>query len=74
MSREPYSQKSGWVNHSNERIIQAMSFKKVFTQLYYLVLMVDIAQSLIGDWKGIVVADLIGVRSPPPPPPPPPHY
>ena len=36
MSREPYSQKSGWINHSNERIFQVMTFKKVFTQLYYL--------------------------------------
>ena len=27
MSREPYSQKSGWINHSNERIFQEMFFK-----------------------------------------------
>ena len=35
-SGEPYSQKSGWINHSNERVFQVMTFKKVFTQLYYL--------------------------------------
>ena len=27
MSREPYSQKSGWINHSNEQIFQVMTFK-----------------------------------------------
>ena len=27
MSGEPYSQKSGWINHSNERIFQVMTFK-----------------------------------------------
>ena len=27
MSREPYSQKSGWIKHSNERIFQLMTFK-----------------------------------------------
>ena len=34
MSGEPYSQKSGWINHLNERIFQVMTFKKVFTQMY----------------------------------------
>ena len=28
MSREPYSQKIGWKNHSNERIFQVMTFKR----------------------------------------------
>ena len=28
MSGEPYSQKSGWKNHSNEQIFQVMTFKK----------------------------------------------
>ena len=27
MSGEPYSHKSGWINHSNERISQVMTFK-----------------------------------------------
>ena len=27
MSGEPYSQKSGWIQHSNERIFQVMPFK-----------------------------------------------
>ena len=27
MSGEPYSQKSGWIIHSNERIFQVMAFK-----------------------------------------------
>ena len=27
MSGEPYSQKSGWIKHSNERIFQVMTFK-----------------------------------------------
>ena len=27
ISGEPYSQKSGWINHSNERISQVMAFK-----------------------------------------------
>ena len=27
MSGEPYSQKSGWIIHSNERIFQVMTFK-----------------------------------------------
>ena len=36
MRGEPYSQKRGWINHSNERIFQVMTFKKVFIQLYYL--------------------------------------
>ena len=26
MSGEPYSQKSGWIKHSNERIFQVMTF------------------------------------------------
>ena len=36
MSGEPYSQKSGWIHQSNEQTFQVMTFKKVFTQLYYL--------------------------------------
>ena len=36
MSGEAYSQKSGWIIHSNERIFQVMTFKEVLTQLYYL--------------------------------------
>ena len=27
MSREPYSQKSGWIIHSNEQIFQVMTLK-----------------------------------------------
>ena len=27
MSGEPYSQKSGWIKHSNEQIFQVMTFK-----------------------------------------------
>ena len=34
MSGDPYSQKSGWINHSNERIFQVLTFKEVLTQLY----------------------------------------
>ena len=45
MSREPYSQKSGWKNHSNEQIFQVK--KSIHTVV--LPVMVNIAQSLIGD-------------------------
>ena len=38
MSGEPYSQKSGWIKHSNEQIFQVMTFKKVFTQYIFIVL------------------------------------
>ena len=49
MSGEPHSQKSGWINHSNERIFQVMTF---------------FAQSLIGDWRRVVVAGLDGFAPP----------
>ena len=49
MSREPYSQKSGWINHLNERIFQAMTFKKSIHSVV-LPIMANIAQSLIGNW------------------------
>ena len=59
MSVEPYSQKSGWKNHSNERIFKVSIHSVIFP------VMANIAQSLIGDWECIVVADLEGVRPPP---------
>ena len=46
MSGKPYSQKRGWINHSNEQLL---------VKAY-------IAQSLIGDWERITVADSKGVR------------
>ena len=64
MSREPNSQKSGWINHSNKRIFQVMTFKK---SIHSVVLHVNanFAQSLIGDWDSIAVADLKGVQGVP---------
>ena len=60
MSGEPNSQKSGWKNHSNERIFM------VSIQSVVLHVMANIAQSLIGDCERIVVANLEGFTSPPP--------
>ena len=57
MSGKPYSQKSGWINHSKEGIFQAMTFKKSIHSVV-LPIMANIAQSLIGYCEHIVVADL----------------
>ena len=67
MSGEPYCQKSGWKNHSNERIFQVMTFNKRIHS-FVLPVMANIAQPLIGNWKRIVVADLEGILPPPLPP------
>ena len=56
LSREPYSQKSGWITHSNERFF----FKKITIHSVVLSVMANIVQSLIGDWKCITVADQEG--------------
>ena len=65
MSGEPYSQKSGLKNHSNERIFQVMTLKNVFTPLYYLQWQILLSDYIvIGDWERIVVASL--KWSPPP--------
>ena len=64
MSGEPYSQKSGWINRSNERIFQVITL--VFTRLYYLYrVKANIAQSLVGDWERITVADPRGIQGVP---------
>ena len=55
MSGEPHSQKSGWINTSNERIFQVKDNE-------VLPVMANIAQSLIGDWERIAVADPDGVQ------------
>ena len=33
MSGEPYSQKSGWVNYSNEQIFQIMTFRSLYSNI-----------------------------------------
>ena len=61
MSGEPYSQKSGWIKHSSERIFQVMVFKKSICSVV-LPVMVNIPQSLVGDLERITVADPGGVQ------------
>ena len=51
-SGDQYSQKSGWINHSNERIFQVICIHSVV-----LPVVAYIAQSLIGEWRRIVMAD-----------------
>ena len=53
MSREPYSQKSGWIIHSMSEFAVHVMAK------------LNIAQCLIGDWECITVVDSEGVRTPP---------
>ena len=64
MSGEPYSQKSGWIIHSNERIFQVVTLNKYPSVV--LPAMANIAQCLTGDRERITVADPEGVRSPSP--------
>ena len=59
MSGDPYSQKSGWIVRSNERIFQVMIHSVV------LHVIVNIAQCLIDDWERITVADPEGARPSP---------
>ena len=67
MSGEPYSQKSGWIIHSNERIFLAITFKyNVSIHSVVLPVMANIAQCLIDNLERITVADREGFRSPSP--------
>ena len=65
MNGEPYSQKSGWIIHSNERIFQVMTFKFSIHSVVVLV-MTNIAECLIGDWEYITVVDPEGICTPSP--------
>ena len=65
MSGEPYSQKNGWIIHSNERIFQVMTYK-ICTHSVVVPVMTKTAQCLIGNWEYITVVDPEGVRIPSP--------
>ena len=56
MSGEPYSQKSRWIKHSNERIFQ-VSIRSVV-----LPVMANIVQSLVGDLERNTLANPRGVQ------------
>ena len=62
MSGEPYSQKSGWIKHSNERTFHVMLFKEISIRSVVLPVMANIVQSLVGDFKRITVANPGGVQ------------
>ena len=60
ISGKPYSQMSGWIIYSNERIFKASIHPVV------LPVMTNIAQCLISDWERITAAYPEGVHSPSP--------